>query len=178
MTERQRELLRLIEQAFKCVEPGDGIGLHESVVIDDRGGPEGRRAVRSLDEKHDWRKLIDDPELRRPNVNGITGGGMCFFDAEGIRFYLPAYLSVVVMDPEGEQDGGSIIGDLLIHLTSPQFKEYNQQHRFTALNTFQRSCVAEVLRYLRDVYDIPSNEWRVWDIERAIEDYWATEETT
>ncbi len=115
MTEHQRRLLRLIEEAFQGVELGDGVSLHESVVIDEYGGPEERRTARASDEKHDWRKLVRDPELIRPAVGEVTGGGMPFYDAAGLRFHLPAYLSVAVMDPHGNEDLGYVASDLLGH---------------------------------------------------------------
>jgi hypothetical protein len=169
MTERQRELLRLIEEAFRGVELGDGVSLHESAVIDDYGGPEERLAARARDEKQDWRKLISDPELIQPTWKETAGmGGLSFYDAAGLRFYLPAYLSTVVAEPK-LGDGTEFYGELLPHLT--QFVEHNRE-RFSLLSTAQRACVGEVLKYLRGLYDLPSNEWTLWDLDQAIEGFW------
>ncbi|HJT78348.1 MAG TPA: DUF6714 family protein [Gemmataceae bacterium] len=75
MTERQSGLLRLIEEAFRGVELGNGVSLHETVVLDRYGGPAERRAARESDERQDWRKLIGDPELIRPTSrDGMTAG--------------------------------------------------------------------------------------------------------
>lgn len=144
MTERQRGLLRLIEEAFRGVELGDGVSLHETVVLDDYGGPEERRAARQLDEKHDWRKLIGNPELIRPtSMDRQTAGlgGLSFYDAAGLRFHLPPYLSLVVTDPATE-DAQTVAADLLFHLSSSSMSDYNQE-RFTLLSAAQRTCVRE-----------------------------------
>ena len=79
MRDEQHQLLQLIEDAFGGVEIGDGVSLHETVVIDMYGGPKERQAAREWDEKHDWRKLVNDAELMR--TTGL--GGMSFYDAAG-----------------------------------------------------------------------------------------------
>src|SRR4051794_3453037 len=112
MSERQRSLLRAIEEAFRDVKLGDGVSLHETVVIDNYGGPEERAAARAADEKHDWRKLVGDPDLVR--ISGV--GGLSFYDAGGLRFHLPAYLSLAVTDFERE-DADNILDSLMFHLT-------------------------------------------------------------
>jgi hypothetical protein len=45
LSERQRRLLRLIEEAFRGVELGDGVSLHETAVLDNYGTREQRRAA-------------------------------------------------------------------------------------------------------------------------------------
>lgn len=73
-------------------------------VIDEYGGGEQRGAARLPDEKHDWRRLVGHPEPSR--IAG--GGGLSFYDADGLRFHLPAYLSLAVTDFErSAADGGA-----------------------------------------------------------------------
>ncbi len=160
MTERQRSLLLLIEEAFRGVELGDGVSLHETVVIDDYGGPEDRQAARAPDEKHDWRKLIDDPELVR--TTGV--GGLSFYDAAGLRFHLPAYLSLAMKGADREEVA-NVLDDLLFHLT--RFSEYNLR-RFSVLDDAQRRCVGEVLRYL-------CAETMDSEADQAVPSYWTTQ---
>lgn len=97
MTDRQRKLLGLVEEAFRSVELGDGVGLHEADVIDSYGTFEERRAARVKDEKHDWHNLLADPDF-----TGTFGIGLGYFEAAGLRFHLPAYLTLAVADPRGE----------------------------------------------------------------------------
>lgn len=174
MTERQRVLLRLIEEAFQGVELGNGVSLHETVVLDRYGDPEERRAAREADEKQDWRKLVGDPELIRPTSrDGLTAGmgGLSFYDAAGLRFYLPAYLSLVVKDPDtvGAQQ---VAGDLLFHLSHAVMSDFNRE-RLALLSAAQRACVREVLKYLRNLYDSPDNGPILAELDWAIEGFWA-----
>jgi hypothetical protein len=164
MTEHQRGLLWQIEDAFQRVELGDGVSLHETVVIDLYGSRQERRAAREPDEKHDWRKLVGDPELTR--VCGLS-----FYDAIGLRFHLPAYLTLAVTDPNGE-DSGPVIAKLLFTLT--HLPEFNRE-RFAILSAPQRACIREVLIYLRHVYDLPDNGPLIAQLDEAIKGYWASE---
>lgn len=108
---RASHLLQQIDKAFCGVTLGDGVSLHETEVIDCYGTDEERLRARAGDEKDDWHKLIDDPELVK--VCGV--GGLCFYDAAGLRFHLPAYLSHVVANAEDE---GDICQRVLFQLTS------------------------------------------------------------
>jgi hypothetical protein len=157
MTDRQHRLLQTIQHAFRRVELGDGISLHETVVIDDYGGREAQQVARIPDEKHDWRKLIDDPELAR--ICGV--GGLSFYDAVGLRFHLPAYLSLAVQYSDRDEVS-NVVESLLFHLT--HVSEYNLE-RFSILDDAQRRCVWEVLLYLRDVSDLDPVTQSYWNRE-------------
>lgn len=168
MKDDSKRLLSVIETAFEGVELGNGVSLHETIVIDHYGGPEERQSARRTDEKKDWRRLIFDPELSE--VNGV--GGLSFYDAEGLRFHLPAYLSLAVLWASNRLTGSfnsDIIYSLLYQLTS--MGDY-QLERFAILNQQQRLCVKEVLLYLHAyiLFDFGSYES---DIDRAIADYWS-----
>ena len=157
MSERRQQLLRAIEHAFHGIELGDGVSLHETVIIDNYGGQQAQQAARAPDEKHDWRKLIGDPDLAR--IRGV--GGLSFYDAAGLRFHLPAYLSLAVADPE-RADAIGLLSDLLFHLT--HFLE-----RFAILETPQRLCVRDVLVFLRSLYEAEHAE-----LDQAIQGYWSS----
>jgi hypothetical protein len=160
--ERQHRLLDQIGRAFGGVELGDGVSLHETSVIDEYGPTEERLAARMSDEKVDWRKLIDDPEL--PRLCGIEAAGLCFFDPTGLRFHLPACLSLAVRDPEGEGTS-DMLESLLFQLT--HLDEYNRK-RLAILDNAQRTCVREVLVYLREILGAEDSE-----LDRAIAGYWS-----
>jgi hypothetical protein len=175
MQERQQQLLDNIARAFAGVQLGDGVSLHETVVIDNYGSADERLAARSSDEKHDWHALIHDPELARICRTGPSG--MCFFDAAGFRFHLPAFLSLAV-DDRDDDDTRGMVESLLFRLT--RIDEHDQE-RFAILNDAQRACVRDVLTYLRDTM---SEEVEVGDpyfkmfsgqiqsINLAIKGYW------
>ena len=159
--DRRQQLLAAIEAAFHDVELGDGVSLHESVVIDKHGGPEDRRTARELDEKRDWRRLVVDSELAR--IGGF--GGLNFYDAAGLRFHLPAYLSLAVIDFERYDAGETLEG--LMHLLT-DFCDYNLS-RFNVLDDAQRHCVRDVLLHLREEYELESVE-----LDQAIGGYWGS----
>ena len=164
MTESQRKLLATIGAAFRGVELGDGVSLHQTVAIDDYAGPEAERAAWAADERGDWRRLVRDPELAR--IGGV--GGLSFYDAAGLRFHLPAYLSLAVTEWDSA-DTGDVLGSLMHHLTS--LDEYNTD-RFAILTAEQRRCVADVLTFIRDEYEPYSY---LDDISRAVSEYWRAE---
>ena len=88
-------------------------------------------------------------------------GGMSFFDAVGLRFHLPAYLSLAVNN-DGRENAGNVLQSLLFHLT--HLDGYNL-YRFSILNDAQRRCVWEVLQHLSTEVDEP-------DLILAVECYW------
>ena len=161
LDERQRQLLTRIDRAFAGVTLGDGVSLHEADVIDNYGTAEERRTAREPDEKIDWRRLIDHPNL---TVRfGVGYSGLCFLDAAGVRFHLPACLSRAVRD--FEQDGiGDMLESMFYLLTKPD--EYNRG-RLAVLNDEQRSCVRECLVFFREGLD-----WDDEELVQAIDGYW------
>ena len=161
MTERQRHLLQMIEDAFRGVELGDGVSLHETIAIDNYEDAARREAARALDEKQDWRKLIGAPAL----VEIVYVGGLSFYDAVGLRFHLPAYLSLAVTDFD-RVDAGNLMESLMFHLT--HLNDYSLA-RFSILDGPQRQCVREVLMFLRGEHELESTE-----LDQAIEGYWSS----
>lgn len=162
MDERPQRLLDQIASAFAGVELGDGVSLHESAVIDNYGTDEERLAARTLDEKHDWHKVIDDPELTL--LFSLGYGGLCFLDAEGFRFYLPACLSRWLQDPGGRETG-NMTESLEYRLTD--FSNDNLE-RLAILCDAQRLCVRDVFVHFRDTYERDDPE-----LDQAIAGYWS-----
>src|SRR5688500_17196676 len=78
-------LCDLIREAFAGVKLGNGIGLQEAQGIDDYADKETCARYRAGDEKEDWTRIPAE-ELSRCNSS------LSFFDAEGMRFHLPAFL--------------------------------------------------------------------------------------
>lgn len=162
MSDEQRRLLHLIESTFAGIELGDGVSLRQTVVLDDYGGKEELEAARALDELLDWRKIVDDPELTRH----VSFGGLSFYDAKGLCFHLPAYLSLAVKDPDQ-----GVVANLVFTLSDlDQLDGYNRQ-RLAPLTGRQCACVREVLLYLRTFWD----SGVTFDLDQAIECYWPPE---
>jgi hypothetical protein len=143
--ERVTRVLTRIEEGFRGVSLGDGVSLHETVVIDCYGSGDERRAAREPDEKDDWRNLIDDPELIA--VCGV--GGPTFFDAVGFRFHLPAYLSLIA----ARLDSDPVLNiqeSLMVNLDP---KSDHCKERLAILSPDQRRCVREFLVLVRDMWE-------------------------
>ena len=78
-------LIQAIEKAFAGVSLGTGVALLEADVIDAYGGMEERLKAREQNEKTDWKLIPDNLIERNPHA-------LCFMDAQGLRFHLPAYM--------------------------------------------------------------------------------------
>ena len=74
-----------IENAFSHIKLGNGIGLWEAQAIDDYASNEEQMLARDKDEKEDWKSL-------NPDILQKCNSSLSFFDAEGMRFHLPAFI--------------------------------------------------------------------------------------
>ena len=153
------DLIKQIEAAFEGVTLGQGVSLHETIVIDDYGSQAQRAAARKNDELHDWKKVLADP--RFPKVHGV--GGLSFYDSEGLRFHLPAYL-LLALSPVYED----VTESLMFTLTS--CNDYNKS-RFAILNEAQRQAVRNFLLYLRQSGG-PEFDYDQPRIRQALDEYW------
>lgn len=142
-------LIARIRTAFHGVTLGNGVGLMEGQALDDYEDAETCAAIRAKDEKEDWAKL--DPELLHQCQSSLS-----FFDAEGMRFHLPAFL----------------IQGLLEEIDPPIFTLTGNRllYRFTLLSPGQRAVVRD---YLRFMIDDPDGSYHKKDLLTAIAGYWA-----
>ena len=70
---------------------GAGTGLHKGQGLDDYAGPQACARMRESDEKTNWSRL-SIYELNHCHSS------LSFFDAEGMRFHLPAFLMAELRD--------------------------------------------------------------------------------
>jgi hypothetical protein len=82
------ELIEEIQRAFRGVERGKGVSLHETEVIDAYGSQDERGRARAKDTDRNWQEVQD---CWIEEFGGV--GGLSFLDAEGLRYYLPAYMT-------------------------------------------------------------------------------------
>jgi hypothetical protein len=158
-TKQQENLVLQVKYAFDGVVLGEGVGLHETAVIDGCGSRTERQEARKTDEKHDWHKLLDDPWMKKTR----RIGGISFFDSEGLRFHLPAYLCLLLAEPDSD-----MAANIIFNLTD--FDDYNRE-RFSILNASQREIVGSVLEYVRLNARNLTEPVRS-EIDRAIHNYW------
>lgn len=152
MTADERRVADLVREAFEGVTLGDGVGLLQGQGLDDYARAETLAEYRSRDEKDDWSRI---PVSKLNDCHT----SLAFFDAQGMRFHLPAYLMAELE--------GSLTQDVLFYLT--YVHDENAISRFAALNDAQRSAVREFL-FLR--LSDPEYEFELPLIEMALDKYW------
>ena len=154
LAERGRALAAIVlatEAAFAGVTLGDGVGLLEAAALDEYAAPDKLAASRARDERLDW-QAIPVAELNK------YSSSLSFFDAQGMRFHLPAYM---LADLRGEGEF-----DLVYHLTqSPlateQFALLSPQQKLAVRHYLVCAAEEEEHAYARD------------HIERALQNEWA-----
>lgn len=92
MNEKAMLLILKLQEAFRDVKLGNGVGLYEALEIDSYSRDEMREKARERDEKDNWERL-------GPNELRGTLVALGYLDPEGMRFYLPAYLRAEIISP-------------------------------------------------------------------------------
>lgn len=139
-----------IKSAFAGVTLGDGIGLWEAQAIDDYETKIVQKRNRRKDEKEDWNRLNYE-DLQR------CQSSLSFFDADGMRFHLPAFILASLDDK---------VDDLIIHLT--RLTPYGKS-QLTSLNHAQRHAVAIYLHWYLG-QETSQSERSV--IQKSLSEYW------
>ena len=140
-------LCQLIQNAFSRVKLGEGIGLWQAQGLDDYADAATLAELRGRDEKKDWSRIsLDDLQE--------CDSSLSFFDEEGMRFHLPAFMSAALQGAQG--DG------LIYHLA--------KGYQCSLLNEAQRAAVRA---FLRHVIELPDYEFQRRDILRGLDGYWA-----
>lgn len=142
----------LVREAFRGVTLGNGVGLHQAQGLDDYADESTLASLHARDEKNDWSAIPVD-QLDR------CYSSLAFFDAEGMRFHLPAYL---IADLAHSLKTACV----LFHLVG------SCQDFFDMLSPAQREAVREYL-WLQLSDNACSFEHPL--IEEALLNYWMTE---
>lgn len=153
MSPTKESVVLKIRDAFRGVTLGNGVGLLQGQAKD--GGRKGLEE-RLRDEKLDWTRL---------HVNELNkcSSSLSFFDAEGMRFHLPAFL---IAELDGSLDRASPV----FHLTD--LSDYSKS-QLSMLSVAQRKAVREFLLLRRAD---PEHEYDWPEIEKALTTYWRREE--
>jgi hypothetical protein len=144
-------LCSTIQRAFSGVKLGDGVGLQQAQGLDDYEDTATCARYRANDEKDDWSRIPVE-ELNRCNSS------LSFFDAEGMRFHLPAF---IIADLQGAYHFGMAFS--LTHLS-----DYSTS-QFALLSDVQRSAVRA---FLLHIAELPDYEFDRPQIIRALNEYW------
>jgi hypothetical protein len=152
---RRGEVLKALvaetREAFAGVTLGSGVGLLEANGLDDYASEQELAEYRAKDEKLDW-TAIPVERLNR------YSGSLSFFDAEGMRFHLPAFL---VADMRGLYQF-----ELVYSLTQSILIE----DQCTLLAPHQRAVVRKYLEFAVQSEEFEHDRDH---IRRALEHYWA-----
>jgi hypothetical protein len=146
MNKQETKVASLIREAFRGVKLGDGVGLMQAQGLDDYADAETLTRYRAGDQKEDWSR-ISVSDLNR------CASSLSFFDAEGMRFHLPAYL---IADLEG-----TLEQDVVFHLTCFDQRELSW---LMALSDAVREYLLLQLRR--------SDDFIRPRIEKALAEYW------
>jgi hypothetical protein len=148
MTDEENRVLVLVQLAFRDIKLGDGVGLWQAQGIDDYADAETLDNNRARDEKTDW-SAISAKDLDQ------CYSSLSFFDDEGMRFHLPAYLCA-------DLQGALKTANIIFHLT-------RGMSAFDMLSRAERNAVREfLLLRLKDC----EHESERKDIEFAVREYW------
>jgi hypothetical protein len=142
-----------IREAFRGVTLGNGVGLLQGQAKD--GGMKGLEE-RLQDEKLDWTRL------RVTELNECSSS-LSFFDAEGMRFHLPAFLIAELNDRLDRTP-------FIFHLTN--LSDYSKS-QLSMLSAAQREAVREFLLFR---HADPEHEYDWPEIQKALATYWKSEE--
>ena len=146
-----QELCERIRAAFTRVKLGDGIGLWQAQGIDDHEPPEVCAHYRLKDETEEWTRITDDTLHH-------CYSSPSFLDAEGFRFYMPAFMISELRGGYGFDFHWS-----LTHFDVLGYAPYE------LLDAAQRSVVRDYLLFFASD---PDNTFLRDDIMFALETYW------
>jgi hypothetical protein len=153
-------IIAAIRRAFDNVTRGDGISLREADAIDSYAGEDQRKQARALDTDKHWREIPPE-DLERFHV------ALTFMDAEGFRYYLPAFMTRALEAREtGSLAMDAVLGALFALSDTAADK-------FLLLDTPQKRAIAGFLWF---VATETNGQWKdkldVYNATRALEDTW------
>lgn len=151
MAHTAQALCEEIRRAFHDVRLGNGIGLCEAGGVDEYADDTTRKAYREKDEKEDWQRIL---------LENLRGEGLCFTDAEGMRFHLPAFMIAAV-------EHGRAFSPVFI------LKNDRAHELFALLSPQQKRAVLGFLLFVRDD---PKHQLDRTEIEQALAGPWRHED--
>ena len=153
MHRTRQEVIDEIRNAFRRVRLGDGVGLYEGGALDDWADDATCRAARIRDERELWEAI--------PKERLVTHhDAICFLDAEGMRFHLPAFMIA-------ELNGAQV--SCIFHLT--ELSDW-ARGKLALLNPQQRQAVREFLLFVLDEQDYWHHRKQ---IKKSLSEYWNVE---
>ena len=161
MADMSESIIEAIRSAFAGV-PRGRITMHEAEVIDDYGSDDERKKARGLDTDESWDQVRDN------DIMACTTA-LCHVDADGWRYYLPAYM---IWSLRHFRASHSIVSDFTIYTFDPnnkcpQLRAFNME-RFGLLNQAQSRAVCRFLRYMAANDDLADGRMA----QMALDEFW------
>jgi len=154
------ELEQIIRDVFAGITLGGGVGLWWGQVLDAYKIPDYvedyRKNREHVEERSDWSRIPAD------DLN-CCYSSLYFFDAEGMRFHLPAFM---LLELSGNFNCSLVY--ILANVMDNKFRDYKLE-QFSLLDTKQRMAVRSFLQYCANH---PDYGFDVPDINRALGEYW------
>lgn len=144
------ELIINIKKAFQSVKLEDGTGLWEAIGIDDYADSKTLEQLRKKDERNLWENI--------PYKDLVEcQSSLSFFDAKGMRFWLPQFLIFDLLADEIYEEQGINAPDALFTLSHKLNEDY-QKNRFSLFDTEQIESIIYFLEYKLIVMSEPIKE--------------------
>lgn len=157
-SEERDRLIADIEVVFDGISRADGITLHEAKAIDRYASVDELERARAKDCESRWQDVPDE---------AIEGGGdsLTHFDAEGLRYYLPAYMRWILRS--GTQSESNSSRYTIYTLTpSIELRDYFEER----IALFSHVECGVICRFLRFVLEHGNGEFRYnFDVSAARE---------
>lgn len=150
-TEEIKRVAETVRRAFRGVTLGDGIGLRQAEGLDSYADSATLEVLRSSDEKRDWSRIPSN------DLNTYCNS-LSYFDAEGMRFHLPAYLLAELND--------ELEIEFVFHLVCTGHDTLS--HRFHLLDASQRDAVRAFLRL-----QLINADFQREMIQSTLDTYWS-----
>jgi hypothetical protein len=154
-------LIHRIHAAFAEVRREDGITLHEAIALDDYATAAECQQARRLDTDQHWTEI---PDVWLEQFDSA----LCFLDAKGFRYYIPAYL-IWALKHYRESRSFSIDSTIYAFLTQSNLAAH-QHAKWALLNPTQAEAIASFLQFW---VDYGENYVDQRAAAKALEQYWS-----
>ena len=145
---RRDNLIVEIKAIFKNVTRENGTSIREADVIDDYGTTQERDQARRLDTDTHWSEV--DIELLDPGCSCL-----CFMDAIGYRYHLPAYMVYTLKNGYGQVFNEPFVDSNIFEFfiygldlsdRTPELLE-NAKNKHSLFTHEERTCIARFLAF-------------------------------
>ena len=121
------------------VSRGNGVTLHEARAIDDYKSEPERKNARKLDKDNSWDEVPDADIEHYYDV-------FSFFDVEGFRYYLPAYMIWAIKHFEVSESCSS--DNVIYVLTRSTILIERDTQAFNSFNPAQCRAICHFLKFM------------------------------